>query len=109
MRFKRKNKYNAKKTEIDGIVFDSRKEAQRYQDLKRELDTGEISDLVLQPEYKIIINDRLVCKVKLDFEYIRKHQLITEDVKGGSATLTPLSRLKHKLVEAQFGIEVRIV
>ena len=30
-----KNKYKAKKAVVDGIVFDSRKEAKRYTELKK--------------------------------------------------------------------------
>ena len=42
------NKYNAKKTELDGIVFDSRKEAGRYAELKLLERAGHIEDLTLQ-------------------------------------------------------------
>lgn len=48
------NKYNAKKVEIDGITFDSKKEAARYCDLKLMQRAGEIRDLQLQVEYELI-------------------------------------------------------
>lgn len=48
------NKYNAKKAEIDGITFDSKKEARRYAELKLLLRGGEIRDLRLQVEYELI-------------------------------------------------------
>ena len=38
-------KYHNKKTEIDGIVFDSRKEALRWHELKLMENAGLISDL----------------------------------------------------------------
>lgn len=45
------NKFKNKKTKIDGITFDSRKEANRYLELKLMLKTGKISELKLQPIY----------------------------------------------------------
>ena len=32
-----RSKYNAKKTKVDAITFDSKKEAKRYQELKKNL------------------------------------------------------------------------
>jgi hypothetical protein len=48
------SKYKAKKTEVDGIVFDSKKEANYYKKLKAMLDAGEISDLELQKPFELI-------------------------------------------------------
>ena len=46
-----RNKYGARKTVIDGITFDSKREAIRYQELKLLERAGEIKDLELQPKY----------------------------------------------------------
>ena len=43
-----KSKYRAVKTEVDGIMFDSKKEAARYVELKEKLDAGIIQDLKLK-------------------------------------------------------------
>lgn len=48
------NKYHAKKTEVDGIKFDSRAEANYYMDLKLLQKAGEIVRIELQPEYELI-------------------------------------------------------
>lgn len=48
------NKYRNKKCEIDGITFDSKKEARIYQDLKALQDTGEIKALELQKRFELI-------------------------------------------------------
>ena len=48
------NKYGANKIEIDGIKFDSKREARRYQDLVLLLKAGEISDLRMQVKYTLI-------------------------------------------------------
>lgn len=103
-----RNKYGAKKTTIDNIVFDSMKEARRYEQLKILQNAGKISELELQPSYAIVLNDHKVCVVKLDFEYLdhATGQYITEDAKGLD---TPVSKLKRKLVMAVHGVDVRLV
>ena len=50
----RRNKYGNSKTVIDGMVFDSKKEARIYQDLVLLLKAGEISDLQRQVKYVLI-------------------------------------------------------
>lgn len=49
-----RRKYNAKKTVVDGITFDSKHEAQRYRELKLLERAGEISNLQLQVPYDLI-------------------------------------------------------
>lgn len=49
-------KYNAQKVVYDGITFDSKREAKRYQVLKLLERSGEISNLRLQVEYELIPN-----------------------------------------------------
>lgn len=48
------NKYNAKKIEIDGHVFDSKREAEYYKTYKKMIDDGEIVGLELQPCFILI-------------------------------------------------------
>jgi len=104
------NKYRNIKTTIDGITFASKKEALRYSSLKMLFDAGKIHDFIIHPVYPIIIDGRKICNVILDFQYRTDDgKLWVEDVKGGKATRTPLSRLKHKLVEVMHNIEVIIV
>lgn len=45
--YNRPNKYNNRKTTVDGIKFDSIREAERYQELKLLEEAGEISHLEL--------------------------------------------------------------
>jgi hypothetical protein len=49
-----KNKYNARKTVVDGITFDSKKEAKKYQELNLLLRAGEIVEIHLQPEFDLV-------------------------------------------------------
>lgn len=99
------NKYGAKKTVVDGITFDSKKEAIRYQELKILLRTGVIEQLKLQPRFDFIINGVKCGFYKADFQYwdVRIKKLITEDVKGMK---TPVYRLKKKLMLALHGIDI---
>ena len=48
------NKYGNKKVIIDGVVFDSKREAKRYQELKLLERCGAISDLKRQVVFELI-------------------------------------------------------
>lgn len=97
------NKYSNKKTTIDNITFDSRKEAKRYQELKLLEKTGRIQSLVLQPRF--LLQDKFRYKNKgyrkieyvADFSYYHSINdcLIIEDVKG---VKTDVFRLKEKML-----------
>lgn len=93
------SKYHAIPTTVDGIRFDSKKEAARYSDLKLLARAGEIRDLVLQPKFKL--ED---CTYVADFEYVTKEGVrIVEDCKG---VKTAMYRLKKKMVKRVYGIDI---
>ena len=96
-------KYKAIRTEVDGIMFASKKEARRYQDLKLLHKAGIISQLKLQPVYPFILNEKVMFKYIADFEYIEGKNVVVEDVKGMK---TPMYRLKKKLIEAMYPFEI---
>tara|TARA_R110002012_G_scaffold275260_2_gene461814 strand:- start:3874 stop:4197 length:324 start_codon:yes stop_codon:yes gene_type:complete len=96
---KKNNKYGAVKTTVDGIVFDSKREAVRYMELMVLQKNGQISRLELQPKYDCIINGKKICTYRADFRYFTKDRRIVEDVKG---VKTPVYILKKKLVEALY-------
>ena len=48
------NKFNARKTVVDGITFDSKKEANRYRELKLLERAGKICCLRLQVPFELI-------------------------------------------------------
>jgi len=97
------NKYKAVKTVVDGIKFDSKKEARRYGQLKLLVKAGKISELKLQPRFDLIVDGTKCGFYKADFEYIEEGRRIIEDVKG---MLTPIYKLKKKLVKAIYGIDI---
>ena len=78
------NKYNAKKTILDGMVFDSRREANRYAELKLLQRAGKIKNLRCQVPFELIPSqdgERAV-KYIADFVYEENGNEIVEDVKG---------------------------
>lgn len=101
----RKSKYNAKKTEIDGVIFDSKIEANRYIILKERKLAGLIDELDTQKCFDIVVNDQKICSYLADFYYYCKERktYITEDVKGRRL---PVYRLKKKLMKAVFDIDI---
>lgn len=100
------NKYRAIKVREDGYTFDSKLEYRRYCGLKFLLASGAISNLEIHPAYEIHINDIKICRVELDFKYQDKEgEWIYEDTKGVD---TPVSRLKRKMLQAQYGISVKL-
>lgn len=110
-------KYHAKKTEYDGIVFDSKREASRYAELKILQDSGVIRGLNRQVKYVLIpsqkIDGKVVereCSYKADFTYQeltdKGWQNVVEDVKG---VRTPEYKIKRKLMLYVYGIRIREV
>ncbi len=100
------NKYRSKPCVIDGIRFASQREGKRYVELLLLQKAKKIKDLRLQPKYPISINNKKICTYIADFEYYRildgeVAEIITEDCKG---FLTPVYRLKKKLLNAVYGI-----
>jgi len=99
------NKYKAIKTVVEGITFDSKKEARRYLQLKLLVRAGAITDLELQPKFDLMVNGTKCGFYKADFRYVdvSLNKVIIEDVKGMK---TPVYNLKKKLIKAIYGIEI---
>ena len=57
----RKNKYHARKVTVNGIVFDSRKEANRWCELQLLERTGKITELKRQVKFTLIPTQRKFC------------------------------------------------
>lgn len=111
-------KYNNKKITIDGIKFDSKKEATRYKELKILEKAGIIHDLKRQVKYVLIPaqygrtdevyikgnnkgkpkKGQLIereCAYYADFVYVQDGETIVEDTKG---MRTPEYIIKRKLM-----------
>lgn len=102
----KKSKYNAVKTNIDGIVFDSKKEANRYKKLKLLEQVGEITNLRLQVPYELIAKSKYGMSIRYiaDFVYEENGNEIVEDTKG---VKTPLYRLKRRMMAEKYDIEIK--
>ncbi len=104
----RYSKYGARKTVIDGITFDSKREANRYQELKLLEQAGEISYLELQPSFILQESFKYQGKTiraityKADFAYheLASNAVVVEDVKGME---TEVFRIKRKLFLSKYG------
>ena len=100
-------KFRNRKTEVDGITFDSKREATRYQDLKVAERCGLISDLKLQVSYPLEVNSVLIGRYVCDFEYIEEGKKVVEDTKSEYTRKLMWYRMKKKLMLAIYGIEIR--
>lgn len=107
-------KYGNKKIEIDGEVFDSKREANRFCELVLLQKAGEIGNLSRQVGFILIPNqyegkkclERAV-KYVADFTYFTKDgEYVVEDAKG---MRTPAYIIKRKLMLKVFGIKIKEV
>lgn len=111
IRGKGKSKYGSQRTEYNGMMFDSKKEADFAKNLESRKHAHELNERVVRVEYQvpypITAKNKIVSHYFADFRitYADLHQEVV-DVKGGSATKTALYRLKKKLVEALHSIEI---
>ncbi len=100
------HKYNARKKEVDGILFDSTREAKRYSQLKVLARIGAIKDLELQPRF--VLQEKFTdesgrrhrkMEYVGDFRYRELGVDVVEDCKGFQ---TEAFKLKWKLVIAKY-------
>lgn len=102
-------KYGNQKTTVDGITFDSKAEAARYEQLKREELMGFIQCLELQKRYILCkgrwksTNKPYSITYKADFAYLRDGEIVVEDVKGFR---TKEYQMKKKMLMSLYGIEI---
>lgn len=124
-------KYGNRKVVVDGITFDSKKEAQRYTELKLLEKAGKITSLCRQIEFELIpaqreITDQIYtkgpnkgkfkpgkviehkCSYVADFVYwdLEKNCMVVEDTKG---VRTTEYIIKRKLMLYMRGIRIKEV
>lgn len=120
------SKYKSKKTIVDGIEFDSRKEANRYCELKLLQRAGKIQNLELQKAIELIpaqreadtigkrggvIKGKVIEKAvfyRADFVYTENGETVIEDVKGykGGGAYAVFT-IKRKLLLYKYGIKIK--
>lgn len=124
-------KYGNRKVVVDGITFDSKKEAQRYTELKLLEKAGKITSLCRQIEFELIpaqreITDQIYtkgpnkgkfkpgkviehkCSYVADFVYwdLKNNCMVVEDTKG---MRTKEYIIKRKLMLYMRGIRIKEV
>jgi hypothetical protein len=106
-------KYRNKKVEWGGMTFDSIREFERYQELNLLEAAGEIQHLMCQVAIPLTCGGNSVrskngraISYRVDFQYEEAGETVYEDVKGYNVRE---SMLKIAVVEAEYGIEIRIV
>ena len=120
------SKYKAKKASVDGIEFDSRKEANGYCELKLLQRAGKIQNLELQKAFELIpaqreadtigkrggiIKGKVIEKAvfyRADFVYTENGETVVEDVKGykGGGAYAVFT-IKRKLLLYKYGIKIK--
>ena len=104
------SKYKSVITEVDGIKFDSKKEAEYYGFLKIRVKAKELLDFKRQVRYKLEVNGILITTYVADFVEIRPDQTQrVVDVKSEFTELLPMYRIKKKLMKAIHGITIEEV
>lgn len=108
-----KSKYNSRKITVDGITFDSRKEARRYSELLLLERAGAIQNLQRQVKFELIPSQRVngrvaerACTYIADFVYEENGRKVVEDTKGFK---TKDYIIKRKLLLYRYGIQIKEV
>ena len=119
--FKKESKYHSSKVQVGGLVFDSKREAARWQELKLLEKAGEIRELKRQVRFRLIPSQYLPSGRRerpvdyiADFTYrhrVRSEEMdewavVVEDTKG---LKTKDYIIKRKLMYQRFGVEIREV
>lgn len=104
----RRAKFGNTKTQRNGMVFDSKKEADRYDQLRLLERVGQVRNLERPKKYRLEVNGVLIATYKPDFEYeelVKDRWVpVTEDVKGYPNDRWPM---KKRLMKACHGIIIR--
>lgn len=98
------SKYKNKRTKIDGHLFDSKKEADYYLELKIRLQAKDISGFCLQP--KFILDNNISYKPDfIIFNFDGTSEII--DVKASKNFQTQVYKLKKKMFENRYNMKIK--
>lgn len=104
------SKYNNQKIRVGGEVFDSKREYNRWCELRLLERSGIIRDLQRQVKFRLIDSQKTSerterpCYYIADFVYYENGKLVVEDCKG---MRTDLYILKRKLMLRDYGIAIK--
>jgi hypothetical protein len=96
---------------FEGIVFASKREMMRYANLRLMERGGAISQLSVQPEFKVEINGLHFCTYTADFKYFDAllDKWVIEEVKSSGTAKDAAYRLRKKAAELFFGIKITVI
>ena len=105
------SKYLNKKTKVDGITFDSKKEANRYLILKQMEKEGKIDTLKRQVSFPLIRKSQYGREIRYvaDFTYYLDGWLVVEDVKSSYTRKNPVYKLKKRMMAELYDISINEV
>lgn len=92
---KKKNKYNASKTEYKGNLYDSKREARHAQELDLLIKAGEVEKWERQHKIEIEVEGNHICNYFIDFKVWKPGGIEYHEVKGKE---TAIWKMKWKLV-----------
>lgn len=97
---------NVKRKMVNGIEFDSTKEARCWQDLCLMQQAGQITELRRQVPFQIVVCGNHICQYTADFTFRKAGRAVVMDAKGFR---TEIFKLKRKLMIACHGVEIEEV
>lgn len=99
-RLRTQNKYHNQSQEVNGIRYDSKKEAAYAQELNYRMKAKDIKDWFRQVKISLDVNEKHICNYIIDFVVVHNDEMIEYVEVKGFATDT--WRLKFKLFEALY-------
>lgn len=110
-----RNKFNRTRVVIDGVTYDSKKEANKAVELNLLKKAGEIQDWIAHPQYVIAprFRDEFTGKIVLPIKYFPdfwvKYNDGHEEVIDIKGFPTPDFKLKAKLFRAKYNGKIKLV
>lgn len=99
---KKKSKYNAKKTVVDGITFDSKKEAEYYIGLKALVRAGEIKGFARQCKFVVTEGDEETKATEYLADFIVIHNDDKAEIIDTKGVQTAVFKLKMKCFREKY-------
>lgn len=107
----KRNKFNARKIEYKGMIFDSKHELSEYQKLEVMHRAGLIGEVWTQVEFELIPKQKGVrrCCYYADFVYLQDDELVVVDAKSEHTRTLPVYRMKKKMMLSVHKIQIKEV
>ena len=102
---KPRTKYGSRKTQVDGITFDSKHESEVYAGLKLRQRAGDIAAMAIQVRFRL--GERI--EYVADFVVIDAAGAHVIDAKSEATRRDKVYRIKKKLMREKWGIEIEEV